>query len=138
LGLCSSGAIGLRLSSVACKFLTVLMVAITGIPSPDVQVDYQDTRIALGTPLHFGTIEESRIIQRAVFRQLGSLVCLRELVLRAEGSNEHLVLDCTGLTPVFYDTTFSINMFGDDAGEWVGFTFWTGVPSTTGCFEHGT
>ncbi|KAH7041639.1 hypothetical protein BKA57DRAFT_472375 [Linnemannia elongata] len=90
----------------SCKFLTVLMVSITGIPRPDVQVDYRDTPIAPGTPLHIGTMAESRRIQRAVFHRLGSLVCLRELVLGAEGKNEHLVLDCTGLTPVFYDTIF--------------------------------
>ncbi|KAG0288634.1 hypothetical protein BGZ96_007593 [Linnemannia gamsii] len=61
-------------SSWSCRFITVLMVTIAGIPRPDVKLDYQNASMAPGTSLHTGTMEESRKIQREVYRQLGSLV----------------------------------------------------------------
>ncbi|KAF9129001.1 hypothetical protein BGW39_004571, partial [Mortierella sp. 14UC] len=64
-----------------CKQLTILNIKICGIPRPDVLIDFMGRPIPAGSPLHQGTIEESRAIQRQVYRQLGSLECLRELTL---------------------------------------------------------
>lgn len=56
-------------------------MVIRGVPRPDVQTDYRGRPIPAGTPLHSGTMDQSRAIQRQIYAQLGRLVCLEELVL---------------------------------------------------------
>lgn len=65
----------------SCKWLKVLHLVISGIPRPDIKTDARDRPIPTGTPFHSGTMEESRVIQRKVYAQLGALVCLEELSL---------------------------------------------------------
>ena len=72
-------------------WLTALRVRIAGIPRPDVQRDYKNRPIPEGTPLHCGTVEESRWIQRRVYSQLGSLTNLRVLELGTIAHRVNLV-----------------------------------------------
>jgi hypothetical protein len=65
----------------SCKWLKVLHLVISGIPRPDITTDARGKPIPAGTPLHSGTMEESRVIQRKVYAQLGALVCLEVLSL---------------------------------------------------------
>ncbi|KAG0071824.1 hypothetical protein BGZ89_009357, partial [Linnemannia elongata] len=68
-------------STWSSRWLTALKIRIAGIPRPDVQRDYKNRPIPEGTPLHSGTMEESRWIQQRVYSQLGSLTNLRVLEL---------------------------------------------------------
>lgn len=68
-------------STWSSRWLTALKIRIAGIPRPDVQRDYKNRPIPEGTPLHSGTVEESRWIQQRVYSQLGSLTNLRVLEL---------------------------------------------------------
>ncbi|KAG0283849.1 hypothetical protein BGZ97_008388, partial [Linnemannia gamsii] len=65
----------------SCKWLKVLRLVISGIPRPDIKTDAKGQPIPAGTPLHSGTMDESRVIQKKVYTQLGALVCLEELSL---------------------------------------------------------
>ncbi|KAG0278680.1 hypothetical protein BGZ95_003408 [Linnemannia exigua] len=65
----------------SCKWLKSLHLIIAGIPRPDIKTDCMDKPIPIGDPMHSGTMEESRVLQRKVCAQLGSLVCLEELRL---------------------------------------------------------
>ncbi|KAF9089190.1 hypothetical protein BGX23_006870 [Mortierella sp. AD031] len=65
----------------SCRWLKSLHLIISGVPRPDVTMDAMGRPIPVGTPLHSGTMEESRVIQRQVYSKLGSLVCLEELSL---------------------------------------------------------
>ncbi|KAF9132550.1 hypothetical protein BGW39_011815 [Mortierella sp. 14UC] len=65
----------------SCKWLKSLHLIIAGIPRPDIKTDCMDKPIPAGDPLHSGTMEESRVLQRKVYAQLGALVCLEELCL---------------------------------------------------------
>ncbi|KAK3837816.1 MAG: hypothetical protein JOS17DRAFT_813600 [Linnemannia elongata] len=72
-------------------WLTALKIKIAGIPRPDVQRDYKNRPIPEGTPLHSGTVEESRGIQRRVYSQLGFLTNLRVLELGTINHRGNLV-----------------------------------------------
>ncbi|KAF9926231.1 hypothetical protein FBU30_004158 [Linnemannia zychae] len=65
----------------SCKWLKYLHITIDGIPRPDIKTDCMNQPFPPGDPLHSGTMEESRILQRRVCQQLGELVCLEELCL---------------------------------------------------------
>ncbi|KAF9549238.1 hypothetical protein EC957_004538 [Mortierella hygrophila] len=61
------------LSTWACRWLRTLSVEIGGIPRPDIKEDQHGEPIPEGHPMHSGTDEESHVIQRRIYRQLGSL-----------------------------------------------------------------
>ncbi|KAG0343428.1 hypothetical protein BG004_005323 [Podila humilis] len=63
----------------ACKFLKIFDADITGVPRPDVKFRH-DLQPVEG-PLHSGSVEDSRLIQRRVLAQLGELTELEELRL---------------------------------------------------------
>ncbi|KAF9911843.1 hypothetical protein EC991_002146 [Linnemannia zychae] len=65
----------------SCKWLKSLHLIIAGIPRPDVTIDCMNKPIPAGDPLHSGSMDESRVLQRQVCAQLGALVCLEELCL---------------------------------------------------------
>ncbi|KAF9083775.1 hypothetical protein BGX29_000817 [Mortierella sp. GBA35] len=93
----------------ACRWLTVLNIRIGGIPRPDVLMDYRGRPIPSGTPLHSGTMDGSRAIQRKVYAQLGALVHLQELCLGMWSLTQDLIqetmTDANGAEAetVFYD-----------------------------------
>ncbi|KAG0281262.1 hypothetical protein BGZ95_005404 [Linnemannia exigua] len=84
------------LSTWACKWLRTLSIEICGIPRPDIQENQYGEPIPEGHPMHSGTDEESHVIQRKIYRQLGSLVYLEELYLgNSHGENQ---LNCLSMT----------------------------------------
>ncbi|KAF9934485.1 hypothetical protein FBU30_001978 [Linnemannia zychae] len=90
-----------------CTRLVILNIQICGIPRPDIQIDYMGKPIPAGSPLHCATMEESRAIQKKVYRQLGSLACLRELTLGNDSFVSSLVIEESiehGV--VYYDPLF--------------------------------
>ncbi|KAF9900869.1 hypothetical protein EC991_006773 [Linnemannia zychae] len=90
-----------------CKYLTILNVKICGIPRPDVLIDFMGRPIPAESPLRQGTIEESRVIQRQIYRQLGSLECLRELTLGDDSFVSNLMVVDSGKNgPVYFDPLF--------------------------------
>ncbi|KAG0372315.1 hypothetical protein BGX24_000423 [Mortierella sp. AD032] len=94
-------------SSWSCKQLTVLSIKICGIPRPDVLIDFMGKPIPAGSPLHHGTVDESRAIQRQVYRQLGSLESLRELTLGDDSFVSNLIVDESGEGgAVYFDPMF--------------------------------
>lgn len=91
----------------SCTWITVLSIQIGGIPRSDVEFDALGKRIESGTPLHSGTLEESRIIQRKVYAQLGVLVSLQQLTLGNSPNSRNYVVDNTGEQgPVYYNPLF--------------------------------
>ncbi|KAF9352862.1 hypothetical protein BGX26_009344 [Mortierella sp. AD094] len=62
-----------------CDKLEVLRVRITGIPRPDLRIHYNNP--PLKKPIHEGQIEDSFLIQRKVYSQLGAMIHLKELIL---------------------------------------------------------
>ncbi|KAG9064872.1 hypothetical protein KI688_003133 [Linnemannia hyalina] len=92
----------------SCTKLTTLNLQISGIPRPDIQIDFMGRPIPPGTsPLHNGTMEESRVLQRKVYTQLGSLTCLRELTLGNDSFVSSLIVDDNGKDgPVYFDPRF--------------------------------
>ncbi|KAG0380776.1 hypothetical protein BGX24_005157 [Mortierella sp. AD032] len=84
------------LSTWACKWLRKLNIEIGGIPRPDIQENPCGEPIPEGHSMHSGTDEESHVIQRRIYRQLGSLVYLEELYL----GNTHCEsqLNCLSMT----------------------------------------
>ncbi|KAG0268327.1 hypothetical protein BGZ95_002506 [Linnemannia exigua] len=94
-------------SSWSCKQLTVLNIKICGIPRPDVLIDFMGKPIPAGSPLHQGTMDESRAIQRQVYRQLGSLESLRDLTLGDDSFVSNLIVDESGKDgAVYFDPLF--------------------------------
>ncbi|KAF8944564.1 hypothetical protein BGZ47_004064 [Haplosporangium gracile] len=84
------------LSTWACRWLRILSIEIGGIPRPDIKEDQHGEPIPEGHPMHSGTDEESYVIQRRIYRQLGSLVYLEELYLgNSHGENQ---LNCLSMT----------------------------------------
>ncbi|KAF9128995.1 hypothetical protein BGW39_004565 [Mortierella sp. 14UC] len=71
-----------------CRWLNSLHLQIGGIPRPDVKVDYRSEPIPAGTPLHSGTMEESRKVQRKIYGMLAELSCLEELRLGQESRTD--------------------------------------------------
>lgn len=90
----------------ACTWITVLNIQIGGIPRPDVEFDSSGKRIEAGTPLHDGTLEESRIIQRKVYAQLGVLVSLQQLTLGNSPNPRNYIMGTTEDGPVYYNPLF--------------------------------
>ncbi|KAG0052305.1 hypothetical protein BGZ89_003243 [Linnemannia elongata] len=92
----------------SCTRLTILNLQISGIPRPDIQIDFMGRPIPPGTsPLHSGTMEESRALQRKVYTQLGSLTCLRELTLGNDSFVSSLIIDDNAKDgPVYFDPCF--------------------------------
>ncbi|KAF9126963.1 hypothetical protein BGW39_006205 [Mortierella sp. 14UC] len=84
------------LSTWACKWLRTLSIEIGGIPRPDIQEDQHGEPIPEGHPMHSGTDEESHVIQRRIYQQLGSLVYLEELYLGNNGGENQL--NCLSMT----------------------------------------
>ncbi|KAG9064773.1 hypothetical protein KI688_003032 [Linnemannia hyalina] len=93
----------------ACTWITVLSIQIGGIPRPDVEFDALGKRIEAGTPLHSGTLEESRIIQRKVYAQLGVLVSLQQLTLGNSPSSRSFIVGTGEQGPVYYNPLFQTN-----------------------------
>ncbi|KAG0316179.1 hypothetical protein BGZ97_007280 [Linnemannia gamsii] len=73
-----------------CHWLRCLHIQIEGIPRPDITIDYQGQPIPAGTPLHSGTMEESRSVQRKVYSLLAGLRCLETLRLGQDSRPYHL------------------------------------------------
>ncbi|KAF9156997.1 hypothetical protein BG015_008500 [Linnemannia schmuckeri] len=94
----------------SCTRLTILNLQITGIPRPDIQIDFMGQPIPTGSstpPFHRGTMAESRALQRKVYAQLGSLICLRELTLGNDSFVSSLIVDDRGENgPVYFDPRF--------------------------------
>ncbi|KAF9132554.1 hypothetical protein BGW39_011819 [Mortierella sp. 14UC] len=87
-----------------CRWITTLKIQVAGILRPDIFTDYKNrlARILLGV-----SMKQSRSIQRQVYTQLASLVCLRELVLGADNPATDMEV-----TTAFDDTpSFSIVAF---------------------------
>ncbi|KAF9082149.1 hypothetical protein BGX29_004032, partial [Mortierella sp. GBA35] len=98
------------LSQWTCIWITTLTLRIDGIPRPDVLVDHLGKDIPAGTPLHSGTMSESRMVQRTVYAQLGTLVSLQELTLGTSCTVQNLIVDETGKQgPVYYDPLYQSN-----------------------------
>ncbi|KAF9548781.1 hypothetical protein EC957_005715 [Mortierella hygrophila] len=93
----------------ACTWITVLSIQIGGIPRPDVEFDALGKRIEAGTPLHSGTLEESRIIQRKVYAQLGVLVSLQHLALGNSPNSCSFIVDTGEQGPIYYNPLFQTN-----------------------------
>ncbi|KAK5808362.1 hypothetical protein F5H01DRAFT_61098 [Linnemannia elongata] len=94
----------------ACTWITILSIQIGGIPRPDIEFDALGKKIDAGTPLNSGTLEESRIIQRKVYSQLGALVSLQQLSLGNSPSTRSYIVDNTGVQgPVYYNPLFQTN-----------------------------
>ncbi|KAF9902690.1 hypothetical protein EC991_004613 [Linnemannia zychae] len=92
-----------------CRWLTRLSVQITNIPRPDILVDRKGYIKLASERKADGSVEESRAIQRKVYRQLGALTCLEFLDLGTDaeyGSREQLVDDIYG---TIYDPQFQMN-----------------------------
>lgn len=84
------------ISTWACRWLRTLSIEIGGIPRPDIKEDQHGEPIPEKHPMHSGTDEESYVIQRRIYRQLGSLVHLEELYLgNSQGKNQ---LNCLSMT----------------------------------------
>ncbi|KAK3841783.1 MAG: hypothetical protein J3R72DRAFT_509783 [Linnemannia gamsii] len=77
----------------SCKWLKSLHLTITGIPRPDIKVDCMNKPIPAGDPMHSGSMEESRVLQRKVCAQLGSLVCLQELHLGSSNLRDVFIME---------------------------------------------
>ncbi|KAG0278809.1 hypothetical protein BGZ96_002238 [Linnemannia gamsii] len=92
----------------SCLRLTVLNLQISGIPRPDVLTDFMNRPIPPGvSSLHRGTMEESRELQKKVYTQLSSLVCLRELTLGNDSFVTTLIVDeSSDNGPVYFDPCF--------------------------------
>jgi hypothetical protein len=92
----------------SCTQLTILNLQISGIPRPDILIDFMGRPIPQGvSTLHCGTMEQSRDLQKKVYAQLGSLVCLRELALGNDSFVTNLIIDESGDNgPVYFDPRF--------------------------------
>lgn len=62
------------------RTLRILALEIAHVPRPDVAVGYRNQSLQ-AQPDHMVTIEESRVVQRKIYRRLGQLTQLRELCL---------------------------------------------------------
>ncbi|KAF9400110.1 hypothetical protein BGZ76_007777, partial [Entomortierella beljakovae] len=65
-----------------CEKLEVLRIKITGIPRPDLLV--RTNGRPLSGPLHTGVMEDSYLLQRRIYSQLGALTHLTDLHLGSE------------------------------------------------------
>ncbi|KAF9083780.1 hypothetical protein BGX23_011149 [Mortierella sp. AD031] len=86
-----------------CTWLVLLHLQIAGIPRPDVQIDYRGRPIHAASPLHNGTMEESRAIQRQVYSRLAMLTCLRSLTLGVDARFEEVEVHNVERGLIFYD-----------------------------------
>ncbi|KAF9343299.1 hypothetical protein BGX26_005945, partial [Mortierella sp. AD094] len=69
-----------------CDKLEVLGIKITGIPRPDLKV--RTNGRPLSGPLHEGHIEDSYLIQRRIYSQLGAMTNLTDLVLGSDADED--------------------------------------------------
>ncbi|KAK3841788.1 MAG: hypothetical protein J3R72DRAFT_148166 [Linnemannia gamsii] len=91
----------------SCRWIVNLKIQITGIPRPDIYTDYRNSLI----PTLLGvSMKQSRCIQRQVYAQLGTLICLRRLVLGAVSPASELETstDFKG-TPIFFDRRLQVS-----------------------------
>ncbi|KAG0308563.1 hypothetical protein BGZ97_013328, partial [Linnemannia gamsii] len=84
------------ISTWACRWLRTLSIEVGGIPRPDIKENQHGDPIPEGHPMYSGTDEESYVIQRRIYRQLGSLVYLEELYLGS--SQGDIQLNCLSMT----------------------------------------
>ncbi|KAK3846569.1 MAG: hypothetical protein J3R72DRAFT_242943 [Linnemannia gamsii] len=92
-----------------CRWLTKLSVQIFNIPRPDILIDRKGKLRTASDRATEGSIEESRAIQRAIYRQLGALTCLEFLDLGIDieyGMSGELVDDYDG---TIYDPKFQLD-----------------------------
>ncbi|KAF9098775.1 hypothetical protein BGX29_007429 [Mortierella sp. GBA35] len=86
-----------------CTWLASLDIQIAGIARPDVQIDYRCRPIQAGSPLHSGTMAESRAVQRKVYAQLAMLTCLEILNLGMDESEETVETETSENGQVYFD-----------------------------------
>ncbi|KAK3837932.1 MAG: hypothetical protein JOS17DRAFT_732227 [Linnemannia elongata] len=92
-----------------CRWLRCLHIQFGGIPRPDVKIDFRGEPIPVGTPLHSGTMEESRRIQRKVYGLLAELSCLEELRLGNDTRSYWLNTGVVDGKQVYYDNNWQSN-----------------------------
>ncbi|KAF9934483.1 hypothetical protein FBU30_001976 [Linnemannia zychae] len=89
-----------------CRWMRSLYLEFGGIPRPDVLIDYRGQSFPQGTPLHSGTMEESRQVQQRIYDLLAGLKCLEELFLGKYTRQYWLVFERSERGRVYYDKGF--------------------------------
>ncbi|KAG9064853.1 hypothetical protein KI688_003114 [Linnemannia hyalina] len=92
-----------------CRWLRCLHIQFGGIPRPDVRIDFRGDPIPAGTPLHSGTMEESRRVQRKIYGLLAGLSCLEELRLGYDTRSNWLEKRVVDGKQVYYDSKWQSN-----------------------------
>lgn len=92
-----------------CRWLRCLHIQFGGIPRPDVKTDFRGEHIPAGTPLHSGTMEESRRVQRKIYGVLAGLSCLEELRLGYDTHAFWLEMGVVDGKQVYYDNRWQSN-----------------------------